>query len=86
MNTAPNMTPAHYAGDVTPWDLQRCMKSSGNAFVDARRADAMEYAFRIKDDLLGDLIKARHCLDEAIKVLSANESSDGAAGCGPNSP
>lgn len=62
--------PAHYAGEVTPWDLEKCMKSSGNAFVDARRTDAIEYAFRIKDDLRGDLIKARHYLDEAIKVLS----------------
>lgn len=65
------LTPAHYAGAVTPWDLQKCMKSSGNAFVDARRADVMEYAYRIKDDLLGDLIKARHCLDEAIEVLKS---------------
>lgn len=63
------MTPPHYAGNVTPWDLQKCMKSSGNAFVDNRRGDAIEYAFRIKDDLLADLIKARHCLDEAISFL-----------------
>lgn len=62
--------PAHYAGAVTPWDLERSMQSSGNAFVDARRTDVIEYAFRLKGDLLGDLKKARHCLDEAIRVLS----------------
>ena len=69
-----NACPAHYARAVTPWDLQKCMKSSGNAFVDARRTDAIEYAFRLKDDLLGDLIKARHCLDEAITVLKAQKN------------
>ena len=66
--------PAHYAGSVTPWDLEKCMKSSGNAFVDSRRSDAIEYAFRLKGDLLGDLIKARHCLDEAIMVLKAQKN------------
>lgn len=64
-------TPDHYAGAVTPWDLQKCMKSSGDCFVDARRTDAIEYVFRIKDDLLTDLKKARHCLDEAIKHMEA---------------
>ena len=72
MFVRPGKTPEHYAGKVTPWDLQKCMKSSGNAFVDARRTDAIEYAFRIKDDLLDDLRKARHCLDEAIKVLESD--------------
>lgn len=62
--------PEHYAGAVTPWDLEKCMRSSGNAFVDARRTDAIEYCFRLKGyGLLEDLRKARHCLDEAIKVL-----------------
>lgn len=61
--------PKHYDKAVTPWDLERHMESSGNAFVDARRTDVIEYAFRIKDDLLGDLKKARHCLDAAIQVL-----------------
>lgn len=61
--------PPHYAGQVTPWDLERCMASSGNAFVDSRRTDVIEYAFRMKGDLLGDLIKARHCLDAAIQEL-----------------
>ena len=64
--------PQHYATPVTPWCLVRHMESSGSAFVDARRTDAIEYCFRMKGDLLGDLKKARHCLDAAIEVLSAN--------------
>lgn len=66
----PGECPPHYAGDVTPWDLQRCMQSSGSAFIDSRRTDAIEYCFRMKGDLLGDLKKARHCIDEAIKTLT----------------
>jgi len=68
-----DLCPPHYAGTVTPWDLQKCMVSSGNAFVDSRRTDAIEYCFRMKVDLLGDLRKARHCLDEAIKVMEQTE-------------
>lgn len=67
-------TPSHYSptgSPVTPWALQEHMQSSGNAFVDARRADAIKYAFRVKDDILSDLKKARHCLDEAIRVMEA---------------
>ena len=67
-----SLVPAHYAGAVTPWDLERCMTSSGNAFVDSRRTDAIEYAFRMKGDLAADLRKARHCLDEAIRELQSN--------------
>lgn len=52
------------------------MESSGSAFVDARRTDVIEYCFRMKGDLLGDLKKARHCLDAAIEVLSANIALD----------
>lgn len=63
------MTPPHYAKPVTPWMLQEHMESSGSAFVDARRTDAIEYCFRMKGDLLADLKKARHCLDEAIRVM-----------------
>lgn len=63
--------PKHYNKPVTPWMLEEHMESSGNAFVDSRRSDAIEYAFRIKDDLLSDLKKARHCIDEAIRVLEA---------------
>jgi hypothetical protein len=64
-------TPDYYAGKVTPWDLEKCMQSSGSAFVDSRRTDAIEYVYRIKDNLLEDLHKARHCLDEAIEVMEA---------------
>ena len=65
--------PSHYDKKVTPWDLEQCMESSGDAFVDARRTDAIEYAFRMKDDLIGDLKKARHCLDAAIVFLESKE-------------
>lgn len=62
----------HYESKVDPWELQREMKSSGDAFVDARRADAIKYAWRMKGDkkkLLEDLKKARHCIDAAITQL-----------------
>lgn len=62
----------HYKGKIDPWELQRVMKTSGNAFVDARRADALKYAWRMKGDtqkLLEDLRKAIHCLQAAIKEL-----------------
>ena len=71
-----SQTPVHYAGAVTPWDLQRCMTSSGNVFVDARRTDAIEYCFRMKDSLLDDLRKARHCIDEAIMTLEAKSQRE----------
>lgn len=61
--------PKHYNKPIQPWDLERHMESSGNAFVDARRTDAIEYCFRMKGDLLGDLKKARHCLEVAIGEL-----------------
>lgn len=61
--------PKHYDKPVQPWDLERHMESSGNAFVDSRRTDVIEYCFRKKTDMLEDLKKVRHCLDEAIKVL-----------------
>jgi len=64
------MIPDHYNKPVTPWDLEKYMESSGNAFVDSRRTDAIEYCFRNKEGkILEDLKKARHCMDEAIKVL-----------------
>lgn len=63
------ITPKHYDKPVQPWDLERHMESSGNAFVDSRRTDAIEYCFRNKGNMLEDLQKARHCIDEAIKVL-----------------
>lgn len=68
------MIPDHYNKPVTPWCLERHMESSGNAFVDARRTDAIEYCFRMKDGgLLSDLKKARHCIDAAIEVLEQRE-------------
>lgn len=60
----------HYKTSVDPWALQQTMATSGDAFVDARRADAIKYAWRVKGDrLLEDLKKARHCLDAAIAKL-----------------
>lgn len=68
------LTPAHYDKAVTPWDLERCMESSGNAFVDSRRTDVLEYVFRIKDNnLLGDLRKAQHCISVAIEELEKTQ-------------
>ena len=63
------MTPPHYQTPVSPWDLQKHMHTSGDAFVDARRCDAIKYIFRNKENLLEDLKKARHCLDAAISKL-----------------
>lgn len=63
----------HYKVKIDPWELQRTMQTSGNAFVDARRADAIKYAWRNKEGkLLEDLRKARHCLDAAIQELENN--------------
>jgi len=62
-------TPKHYDKEVTPWDLERCMESSGNAFVDSRRTDAIEYCFRMKDNFLEDLKKAKHCIEAAIEEI-----------------
>lgn len=65
----------HY-GKLQPWHLQGVMETSGDAFIDARRCDALKYAFRMKGappnrlhKLLDDLKKARHCLDAAITRL-----------------
>ena len=44
------------------------MDSSGDLFIDARRTDIIEYAFRIKD-LRSDLIKVRANADAAIARL-----------------
>ena len=69
-------TPKHYDKPVTPWDLERHMDSSGNAFVDARRTDAIEYCFRIKDSLLDDLRKAKHCIQVAIDELETQANTE----------
>ncbi len=68
--------PKHYDKAVTPWDLQRHMETTGNPFADARRADAIEYAFRIKDDPIGDLRKAAHCLLAAAEELEKVKTND----------
>ena len=65
------MTPKHYQTPVSPWDLQASMHSSGNAYVDARRCDAIKYIFRDKENLLEDLKKAKHCIEAAINKLEA---------------
>lgn len=59
----------HYLKPVQPWDLMKVMESSGSAFVDTCRCNAIKYVFRKKIDMLEDLKKARHYLDEAIKTL-----------------
>ena len=52
------------------------METTGNPFADARRADAIEYAFRIKDDPIGDLRKAAHCLLAAAEELEKVKAHD----------
>jgi len=69
VNNEEQLIPDHYNKGVQPWDLERVMESSGDAFVDARRTDAIEYCFRKKDNMLEDLQKARHCLDAAIEQM-----------------
>lgn len=57
---------------VSPWDLQKTMKTSGSPFVDSRRSDAIKYTWRVKGDklrLIEDLKKASHCIDAAIQEL-----------------
>ena len=68
----------HYQAETSPWDLQKSMKSSGNAFVDSRRSDAIRYAWRMKGDkkkLLEDLKKALHCLESGIEALEEDISA-----------
>lgn len=69
------MTPDHYKTPVSPWDLQEHMHSSGNAFVDARRADVIKYIFSDKTDLLEDLKEAKHCIEAAIRVCAKHKSA-----------
>jgi len=63
--------PPHYDFPVTPWCLEKHMPSTGDTFVDSRRTDAIEYAFRIKDDIEQDLRKAAHCLLAAADHYAA---------------
>ena len=73
------MTPKHYQAEVSPWDLQKHMPSSGNAFVDGRRCDAIKYIFRNKESLLEDLKKAKHCLEAAIERLETEPKQAGSS-------
>ena len=59
--------PAHYAKPVMPWDLQEHMDSSGDVFIDARRTDIIEYAFRIK----GSRHEQKHDLEKVISNAKA---------------
>jgi len=66
--------PAHYDKPVTPWDLQQHMETMGSVFIDARRTDVIEYAFRVKGSLvdqIADLEKAAHCAQAAADALRA---------------
>jgi len=73
------MTPKHYQAEVSPWDLQKYMFSSGNAFVDGRRCDAIKYIFRNKKSLLEDLKKAKHCLEAALERLETEPKQAGSS-------
>lgn len=67
-----NKTPEHYGTGLTPWDLQRDMKSSGSLFVDARRTDIIEYAFRDKGQLKSDMEKIIHNAQAVLDHLDGN--------------
>ena len=71
----------HYrAGKVQPWDLTRCMESSGNAHVDGCRFAIIKYAFRRKGDghkMIEDLRKAAHYAEEAARALEEAEAMKG---------
>lgn len=72
----PSLCPSRYERVITPWDIEHCMKSSGNVFVDSRRTNAIEYCLCAKDDFLGNLKKARYCIDSAIKELEASQKNE----------
>ncbi len=56
---------------VSPWSLQQVMQTSGSAFVDSRRSDAIKYVFRMKGDLriAEDMQKAKHCIEAGLIEL-----------------
>lgn len=68
--------PPHYDKPVQPWDLIEHMDSSGDVLVDHLRATAIEHLFRIKDDLLGDLIKTQTEITKAIARLKKKETQE----------
>lgn len=67
-----SQTPPHYQSPfgITPWDFCAGIQTSGNPFADHLRCSAIEYAFRIKEDPAGDLIKAANCLMRAAAALA----------------
>lgn len=65
---------------VSPWDLEKVMETSGSAFVDSRRSDVIEYAFRKKgepSDMIQDLRKAAHCATVAADFMEAEAKEEG---------
>lgn len=73
---APGQTPAHYRSitGITPWDFCAGIQTSGNPFADHLRCSAIEYAFRIKEDPSGDLVKAANCLLRAAAALDLSRA------------
>lgn len=61
--------PAHYDKPVDPWALIECMESSGNAFVDFLRGEAIKHIWRDKGDLREGLQKAASEINKAISLL-----------------
>lgn len=76
-NTTPEAGGAHYGSELQPWDLQRHMPTSGDAFVDGRRCDILKYGFRIKGDLnklKDDMKKVVHCAQAAIDEIESMDA------------
>lgn len=70
---------SHYKnGKIQPWDLTRCMETSGSPHVDGCRFAIIKYAFRKKGDshkMIEDLRKAAHYAEEAAAALEAIEAA-----------
>jgi hypothetical protein len=62
-------TPAHYDKPVDPWALIEHMESSGSAFVDFLRGEAIKHIWRDKGDLKENLQKAAAEINKAISLL-----------------
>ena len=61
--------PAHYDKPVDPWALIEHMKSSGSAFIDFLRGEAIKHIWRDKGDLKENLQKAAAEINKAISLL-----------------
>lgn len=62
---------------VQPFDLQKAMESSGDAFVDGARCVIIKYAARKKGDMkkmAEDLRKAAHYALAAAEHIESNEA------------